>query len=144
MVFLTPSRVPSGENKKITDTTKAVSVILARPKCFVPIGSLISSMSFGTVNEGGGTRRAKNAALRRFLNALSSPFGRKQKNNGHHKSGIRYFGAPEGTRTPDLLIRSQALYPAELRAHVDNEIDYSGFARKSQGLFLKIFLAPCK
>ena len=28
------------------------------------------------------------------------------------------FGAPEGTRTPDLLIRSQALYPAELRAHI--------------------------
>ena len=28
------------------------------------------------------------------------------------------FGAPEGTRTPDLLVRSQSLYPAELRAHV--------------------------
>ena len=28
------------------------------------------------------------------------------------------FGAPEGTRTPDLLIRSQTLYPAELRAHL--------------------------
>ncbi len=29
----------------------------------------------------------------------------------------RRCGAPEGTRTPDLLIRSQTLYPAELRAH---------------------------
>ena len=29
-----------------------------------------------------------------------------------------FLGAPEGTRTPDLLIRSQALYPAELRAHI--------------------------
>ena len=28
------------------------------------------------------------------------------------------YGAPEGTRTPDLLIRSQTLYPAELLAHV--------------------------
>ena len=28
------------------------------------------------------------------------------------------FGAPEETRTPDLLIRSQTLYPAELPAHV--------------------------
>ena len=28
------------------------------------------------------------------------------------------FGAPEGTRTPDLLIRSQTLYPAELKAQV--------------------------
>ena len=27
------------------------------------------------------------------------------------------FGTPEGTRTPDLLIRSQSLYPAELPAH---------------------------
>ena len=32
--------------------------------------------------------------------------------------GVFLFGAPEGTRTPDLLIRSQALYPAELRAHI--------------------------
>ncbi len=31
---------------------------------------------------------------------------------------MRVFGAPEGIRTPDLLIRSQALYPAELRAHI--------------------------
>ena len=30
---------------------------------------------------------------------------------------VLLFGAPEGTRTPDLLIRSQTLYPAELRAH---------------------------
>ena len=28
------------------------------------------------------------------------------------------FGAPGGTRTRDLLIRSQTLYPAELRAHM--------------------------
>src|ERR1700731_2687853 len=26
-------------------------------------------------------------------------------------------GAPGGTRTPDLLVRSQTLYPTELRAH---------------------------
>ena len=25
------------------------------------------------------------------------------------------YGAPEGIRTPDLLVRSQTLYPAELR-----------------------------
>lgn len=28
------------------------------------------------------------------------------------------FGAPEGIRTPGLLIRSQTLYPAELQAHI--------------------------
>ena len=29
-----------------------------------------------------------------------------------------FNGAPGGTRTPGLLIRSQSLYPAELRARV--------------------------
>jgi hypothetical protein len=28
-----------------------------------------------------------------------------------------YNGAPGGIRTPGLLVRSQTLYPAELRAH---------------------------
>ena len=31
--------------------------------------------------------------------------------------GCPVFGTPEGTRTPDLLIRSQSLYPTELPAH---------------------------
>ena len=30
---------------------------------------------------------------------------------------IDFNGAPEVIRTPDLLVRSQTLYPAELRAH---------------------------
>ena len=28
-------------------------------------------------------------------------------------------GTPEGTRTPDLLLRRQLLYPPELLAHID-------------------------
>ena len=28
-----------------------------------------------------------------------------------------FFGALQGIRTPDLLVRSQTLYPAELAAH---------------------------
>ena len=32
--------------------------------------------------------------------------------------GIWFIGTPKGTRTPDLLIRSQSLYPTELSAHV--------------------------
>ena len=28
-----------------------------------------------------------------------------------------FLGTPEGTRTPDLLVRSQSLYPTELPAH---------------------------
>jgi hypothetical protein len=33
------------------------------------------------------------------------------------RAGQRLAGAPGGTRTPGLLVRSQSLYPAELRAH---------------------------
>ena len=29
-----------------------------------------------------------------------------------------FYGAPEEIRTPDPLVRSQVLYPAELRAHL--------------------------
>ena len=32
--------------------------------------------------------------------------------------GLLTLGTPEGTRTPDLLIRSQSLYPTELPAHI--------------------------
>ncbi len=35
-------------------------------------------------------------------------------------SYIHHTGAPEGTRTPDPLLRRQMLYPAELQAHVRN------------------------
>ena len=33
-----------------------------------------------------------------------------------------FFGTPEGTRTPDLLIRSQSLYPTELLAHTHSSL----------------------
>ncbi len=34
-----------------------------------------------------------------------------------------YYGAPERSRTPNLLIRSQTLYPIELRAHISGAED---------------------
>lgn len=40
----------------------------------------------------------------------------KNKDRSYDRS--LFFGAPGGTRTRDLLIRSQTLYPAELRAHM--------------------------
>ena len=47
----------------------------------------------------------------------SSPFlGNSEKPDT--RMGIWFFGTPKGTRTPDLLIRSQSLYPTELSAHV--------------------------
>ena len=33
-------------------------------------------------------------------------------------SFLTIAGTPKGIRTPDLLVRSQTLYPAELSAHV--------------------------
>ena len=34
-----------------------------------------------------------------------------------HPKGCLSFGTAEGIRTPDLLVRSQTLYPAELQPH---------------------------
>ena len=59
--------------------------------------------------------------------------------------GICFFGTLEGTRTPDLLIRSQSLYPTELSAHnaFSQALQYdSTFFYKMQVLFadfIKIF-----
>ena len=39
-------------------------------------------------------------------------------------SHIPINGALEGIRTPDLLVRSQTLYPAELRAHDFDSINH--------------------
>ena len=57
--------------------------------------------------------------------------------NGGCSQGIRSYkntrhGTPEGTRTPDLLIRSQSLYPTELLAHTESSVpacDVSGMER---------------
>ena len=35
---------------------------------------------------------------------------------------ISEYGTPGEIRTPDPLVRSQVLYPAELRAHITNKI----------------------
>ena len=41
---------------------------------------------------------------------------RSVQRNGFGDSAMDKFGAPEGIRTPGLLLRRQTLYPAELRA----------------------------
>ena len=64
---------------------------------------------------------AKNSVPHCFFNAAtltgSSPalITNKKTNT---QMGIGFYGALEGTRTPDPLIRSQVLYPAELPAHI--------------------------
>ena len=35
------------------------------------------------------------------------------------RRSIEKFGTPEGTRTPDPLLRRQLLYPPELQAHME-------------------------
>ena len=42
-----------------------------------------------------------------------------KKEEQPRKRDFSSFGAPEGTRTPDLLVRSQTLYPTELPAHME-------------------------
>ena len=64
-------------------------------------------------------------------------------NNESYKTKIRSltrtdfrFGVPEGIRTPDLLVRSQTLYPTELRAHhLLKRMHYTAFLRICQSLF---------
>ena len=76
--------------------------------------------------------------------------GRPEKSNKKEKTRknsvfLRVFcGALEGTRTPDLLVRSQSLYPAELQAHLFfNSLiiigafpaNVKGFVKKNQKIF---------
>lgn|GEM_PF-1823490 len=42
--------------------------------------------------------------------------------------GVVLDGAPGGNRTPDILLRRQMLYPAELRARSRNQSDSNAFA----------------
>ena len=46
-------------------------------------------------------------------------FKATKKEEQPRKRDSSSFGAPEGTRTPDLLVRSQTLYPTELPAHME-------------------------
>ena len=42
------------------------------------------------------------------------------------------FGAPGEIRTPDPLVRSQVLYPTELRAHCVGDADYADWVERCQ------------
>ena len=71
---------------------------------------------------------------------------------------FNYCGAPGEIRTPDRLVRSQVLYPAELRARTSKLLihqrlkrcerrrtekrNYSDTARRRQHFFAKIFRLP--
>ena len=52
-----------------------------------------------------------------FILSRASPRTKKRRSRGLASAGASSRGTPEGIRTPDLLVRSQSLYPAELLAH---------------------------
>ena len=43
-------------------------------------------------------------------------------------------GTPEGTRTPDLLLRRQLLYPPELLAHIELNIISTKLMERAMGI----------
>ena len=85
--------------------------------------------SFGGPNPPSSTRQGPGAVTRsgplpgdrggRFRSVLDACKNLRQSKRPGARNGSRPLpgGAREGTRTPDLLIRSQSLYPAELHAH---------------------------
>ena len=71
------------------------------------------------VSAGQGVRiRRCTGSVRKPEQALEQGRGRKQKRPASRNlQVILFYGTPEEIRTPNLLIRSQMLYPVELRVH---------------------------
>ena len=67
------------------------------------------------IHKGNGCKNP--ASLAMILGTHLSGMGKGRPDMICVRSFSKRIGAPEGIRTPDLLIRSQTLYPAELRAH---------------------------
>ena len=65
-------------------------------------------------------------------------FRRDEKKQADHQSACFDNGAPGEIRTPDRLVRSQVLYPTELRAR-RQERNYADMTRMRQR-FCEIFL----
>ena len=86
----------------------------------IPVGRAV----FVPLLEGGGPESLGKSDLnfeRRSRNdksfeRVAAP-SEKTKNPRNRMIPGKILGAPGGTRTPDLLVRSQTLYPAELLAH---------------------------
>ena len=57
--------------------------------------------------------------VKRYCQALPSEKRRKIKIGKATTEVIAFPGTAEGIRTPDLLVRSQTLYPTELQPHIN-------------------------
>ena len=68
-----------------------------------------------------------------LLDRIARTWSQKQKSPAANCEAFLY-GAPGRSRTSDLLVRSQTLYPAELRAHVS-----ASFAHRRRGIITALF-----
>ena len=56
--------------------------------------------------------------VKRRPNPFESDWTRTKKQTRHKALSVSFFNVRERIRTPDTLVRSQVLYPAELRTHI--------------------------
>ena len=104
----------------------------------LPIGALLSSAI--RLPSDSASRRtplpSANASCYRARSGLSPPSYRPcrahQEKSPEVKRPRGIFGALGGIRTPDLLVRSQALYPTELQAHFSSPKYVTTINRKNQ------------
>ena len=104
------------KNKK--ERADALSFLLVRREGLVCIFLPMGEKQRCSRRRAGGCRQS--AGLSDLVFRVPFYHGIKQK----RESGCSLFfvGTPKGTRTPDLLIRSQSLYPTELSAHADSRL----------------------
>ena len=96
------SSLYSKQQKKKSNHENVISLLLARRK---GLDGLCPSLLRNT--------RLCSPSARGFESLV---FKVTKKEEQPRKRDFSSFGAPEGTRTPDLLVRSQTLYPTELPA----------------------------
>ena len=124
IVFLTlrPSRVriPNiAEHKIKREPAKANSLLMARRKGFFSALPCLSPRYARCHVSENSPPDCFLPQIKDLLLPCSNPINFKHKTKTEHtKSVLCFRGTPEGIRTPDLLVRSQTLYPAELPAHM--------------------------
>ena len=116
---------------------------MARCKGYSRLRRLASSATAASRQYPPHTSRLKTAHRAVFFTSLTlsgfeSPLSIKIKAT---PTVLLLLGALQGIRTPDLLVRSQTLYPTELAAHFLRLPNYHTTTfRKNQPLFLKNFI----
>ena len=91
------------------------------------------------------TRKPDCVRLRREL-GVRVLINYRQNKKQHNRSYTVSYGALEGTRTPDLLVRSQSLYPTELPAQngADDEARTRYLHLGKVALYQMSYIRKCK